>query len=72
MNVRRWRGLATVLIGLSFLASPVFAQDEEEKPFFDVQVKPLVKPYAAWGVGVLFVIAILAIAFKNPARTHLD
>ncbi|MCG3125952.1 MAG: hypothetical protein CHACPFDD_00780 [Phycisphaerae bacterium] len=72
MRSRGWRGLAAVLIGLCVLATPALAQDDEEKPFFDVPTKPLVKPYAQWGVGVLFVIAILAIAFKNPARTHLD
>lgn len=74
MRRRLWWGGRTILAFLALLcfALPAFAQDDEEKPFYDVPMKQESKPYIQWVVGVLFIAACLGIAFKNPARSHLD
>ena len=69
----RWLRV-TILVGvvLLVLAAPALAQDDEDKPFFDVPALPPEKPWIQWLLGVGFMIGCLGIAFKNPHRTHLD
>lgn len=75
MRSARRRGIraATLFLSLLCFAAPAFAaDDEEQKEFFDVPVKERGKPYIQWVVGVLFIAAGTVMAFKNPARSHLD
>ena len=59
---------------LSLFAVPAPAQEKEEKPFEEPGISYLQRrdPYIEWIAGVLIVVACLAVAFKNPHRTHLD
>ncbi len=61
---------AVVLIGL--LAAPALAQEEDAKPWFDVPSLEVQKPLWQWLCVALFVAACLAVALKNPRRSHLD
>lgn len=53
------------------LAAPALAQ-EEEKPWNYVPVLEHEKQVIPWIVAVLFIVGCVAIAFKNPHRSHLD
>ena len=53
------------------LALPALAQ-EEEKPWNYVPVLESEKPVFQWLAAVLFMVGCVAIAFKNPHRSHLD
>lgn len=67
--------LKTVVLAaiLAVGVAPAFAQNnKKEEPFYDVPVMTAQKPYIPWVISVFFVAAILAIAMKNPHRTHLD
>lgn len=69
----RWlRMLMAATLALA-MAAPAMAQsDDEDKPFYDVNVKEHTKPYIQWTVAVLFMAGVLLIAVKNPHRSHLD
>ena len=56
------------------LAAPVLAQDKkkEEMPPWDVQALERGYGWVPWVFAFLFAAAVVAIAFKNPHRTHLD
>jgi len=63
-----------MLAGLALLAVPVEARAEDEKPFEEpgIVYLPRQEPYIQWLAGGLIVVACLAVAFKNPHRTHFD
>lgn len=71
----RWGVLSA--FSLALLTSPAFAQkkkgdDEERLPPYDVAGLNHSKQIVPWVAAFLFACAVLAIAFKNPHRTHLD
>jgi hypothetical protein len=75
---RRFRRLLTGALGSLALVSvvaapPALAQDDDDAPYFDVSptLAP-VSPWKQWVAAGLFAAGVLAIAFKNPHRTHLD
>jgi len=53
-------------------AAKAQSQDEAEGPWYDVPALPPEKPWLQWVVGTVFGLACLAMALKNPHRTHLD
>ena len=76
---RRRRGLTlltSVLVLLIAIAGAPGAaaqdQDKAEGPWYDVPALPPQKPWLQWVVGTVFGLACLAVALKNPHRTHLD
>lgn len=69
----RGKRIILVLTVLTCCAMPAIAADDEDPPpFCDVSLMEQSKPYVQWIVGVLFAAACIAMAMKNPARTHLD
>jgi hypothetical protein len=68
----RWvrAGLIRVIAPV-LLAVSAFAQ--EKKPeWHDVPFLPTSAPWLQWLFGVVLVLLCLAMAFKNPHRSHLD
>jgi len=63
--------LALLLVGP--LASPALAADDDaEGPWLDVPNLPWQTAWVQWLVGAAFAGACIAVAFKNPHRSHLD
>jgi hypothetical protein len=71
MHGRIWFVLQRLAASV-LLAAPALAQDEEEKPWNYVPVLDAEKQIFQWIAAVLFIVACVAIAFKNPHRSHLD
>jgi hypothetical protein len=72
-NRSRW--LLGLVTALAALAPPALAQrsgDEEPQPPFDVQGLSHTRQWVPWVMAFLFAGATIAIAFKNPHRSHLD
>lgn len=61
-----------VAVAAVLLAVPALAQEEEEKPWNYVPVLEYEKEIFQWIAAVLFMVGCVAIAFKNPHRSHLD
>lgn len=77
MRRRAWipRPFLVALIGTGLLLSTtVLAQPVEPDlgPFYDVNTIPDGRPWLQWLIGGLFIAACLAVAIRNPHRTHLD
>ncbi len=70
--INRRTGLAPLVV--SFLLSvPAWAQKADEKlPPFDVQGLEHKRVWVPWVFASLFVLLTVAIAFKNPRRSHQD
>ncbi|MBK9120198.1 MAG: hypothetical protein IPM18_11440 [Phycisphaerales bacterium] len=72
----RWvlRAALCLLTALSAFATPVYAQSDEKPKFREPNVTflPTQSQYIQWLAGTLIIAGVLAIAFKNPHRTHLD
>ena len=70
---RLCRALVAALICV-ILASAALAQkgDEEKLPPFDVPGLKHTKQWVPWVVAFLFAAGCVAVAFKNPHRSHLD
>lgn len=68
--------LLCVLTAMVTVAAPALAQkssgDEEPLPPFDVPGLSHTKQWVPWVVAFLFTGVTIAIAFKNPHRSHLD
>jgi hypothetical protein len=72
---RRLRWLGPLVLFCAVLAAPVRAQEEQEEVQFQepgITYKTAEKPYIQWLAGLVMVLAVVAVAFKNPHRTHLD
>lgn len=70
---KRW--LLCWLIVLIILAPPALAQksgDEEPLPPFDVPGLSRTRQWVPWVIAFLFAGVTIAIAFKNPHRSHLN
>lgn len=68
----RHQGLAAVLTSL-LLAAPAWAQKSDQKlPPFDVQGLEHKRVWVPWVFASAFVLLTVAIAFKNPRRSHQD
>lgn len=68
-----WAGL--IAAGMSLAAAPSLAQNpnpDDEAVRGTVNMLKPQTPLAAWGLAAFFLIACLAIAFKNSKRGHLD
>lgn len=62
----------SLLVSLPF-ASVAFAQDPDSDAIKSTaQLLKDQSPLPAWGLAAFFLIACLAIAFKNSKRSHLD
>lgn len=75
MRRRRWAHLgvlAALFLVLSAPAATLAAEREEPKPPYDVSGFPRKKVWVPWVFGFAFAGACVAIAFKNPHRTHMD
>ncbi|MBK8915310.1 MAG: hypothetical protein IPM64_12060 [Phycisphaerales bacterium] len=50
------------------------ALGQDEKPWTEPGLTYLEtsRPYAQWGLALLFLVACALIGFKNPHRSHLD
>jgi hypothetical protein len=72
---QRWIrfGLAGVL-ALALLGPPAVAQDDEDQRFREPGINYMAfrEPYIEWIFGAAIIVACLAVAFKNPHRSHLD
>jgi len=70
----RWLRLAALsMTCLCLLAAPAWAKEEgERQPPYDVPGIEHHKIWVPWIFAFLFAGACIAIAFKNPHRTHLD
>ena len=65
-------GVAVTLM-LVILAVPALAQPAEDSgPWYDVPVLEPSKPWLQWIFAGVFAALCLALALKNPHRTHLD
>lgn len=55
-------------------AAPALAQQKNEAPQapFDIQGMPHEGGWIPWLFAFLLAVACLAVAFKNPRRSHLD
>lgn len=54
-------------------SAAAFAQDKGEKqPPYDVNGLPPEKVWVPWLFAFLFIVGCVAIALKNPRRSHLD
>lgn len=75
-RLRKWARRAVPVVVLLSLGLPrATAQEgEQEKPFQEpgITYRETQKPYIQWAVGTFLILAVLAVAFKNPHRTHLD
>ncbi len=72
---QRFRWLGPLVLFCAVLAAPVRAQEEEQEVQFQepgITYKAVEKPYIQWVAGLVIVLAVFAVAFKNPHRTHLD
>ena len=69
---RLLRVVVQFAVAAVLLAVPALAQDEEEKPWNYVPVLEYEKEIFQWIAAVLFMVGCVAIAFKNPHRSHLD
>jgi hypothetical protein len=72
----RW-GIVIAMILLLFTAPALAQQDDKsDEPYYEEGLSTLPKdkmrPWINAGFGVLFAIGCLALAFKNPHRSHLD
>ena len=62
------------LLGLSLMAVPARAEEEDTGPFHEpgITYRTVQKPYLQWLAGSLLIAACLVVAFKNPHRSHMD
>ncbi|MFH1748124.1 MAG: hypothetical protein ABIG44_13895 [Planctomycetota bacterium] len=77
MRSRSLPGLRIILALTMLLiccAAPGFAQQDDKvlPPPYDVPTMEHNKPWLQWLAGTLLAGLTLAIAFKNPHRSHLD
>lgn len=72
----RWlRVVLALTLVLVVLTAPALAQqnsDDADQPWLDVPNLEYKKPWLPWLFGAIFIIGCVAIAFKNPHRSHLD
>ena len=73
-NCRIWKNVGVLAVAaVVLLAVPAFGQDDDPAAnWSDVSLLARSKPYIQWVVAAVFIVGCLAIAFKNPHRTHLD
>lgn len=74
LNHRNRRLMRISLLAVVMLigTAPALAQSDAPKPPFDVQGLKHNKVWVPWIFAFLFGAGCIAIAFKNPHRTHLD
>lgn len=74
---RRWRNrlliaAATVLLATAPASAQRRSDDAEKLPPYDVDGLEHRKQWVPWVAAFLLAGAVVAIAFKNPHRSHLD
>lgn len=74
MSMTRWKRLAVGGVVWVAMATPALAQKPAEapQPPFDVPGLPHSRIWVPWVFAFLFAGGCIAVAFKNPHRSHLD
>ena len=72
----RWARIAAVGVAVAALfTAPAQASSDDEKITWretGISYAEEHSPWLAWCLGSLFAVLCIAMAFKNPHRTHLD
>ena len=69
VTLLQWSVPVLLLVALAGVPARAAARDARGGGVKQLETK---RPIPQWGMGALFTVGCLAIAFKNSKRTHLD